>query len=92
MRYLLKGGESDVRFKMILGLTRIASPDVREALRDHLVKGFSEGNAAQLNGVKPGNFERALQRMEVVAKKLEELKEHDWAHFNYKRPAQLSDK
>lgn len=85
-RYLLQGMEDPERLEILISFTRIASEDVKAALRDHLVKpdtgkagGFSEDNAAQFNGVSASNFNRALKRLNIVAGKMERVKEIDWA-------------
>jgi len=49
MKYLYIGSQTEERFQMLLSLTRIASEDVIDALRDHLVNGATESNAAALN-------------------------------------------
>lgn len=81
MRYLIQGGESAARFDLLLSLTKIASEDVIDALRDHLVTGLAESTAASINGVKLSNFKRALDTINEVAGTVERIKELDWARF-----------
>lgn len=81
MRYLTQGGESQQRFELLLQLTRIASDDVKYALKDHLVTGLAESTAASLNGVKLSNFKRALDSLNESAAIVEQIKQLDWARF-----------
>lgn len=79
MKYLLQGGESETRVKLLLQLTSIRSEDVIAALEDHLVKGVVDTMAAAFNGVQLSNFTRALAKMNEVAGTVEKIKELDWA-------------
>lgn len=78
MKYLYIGSQTEERFQVLLSLTRIASEDVIDALRDHLVNGATESNAAAFNGVKTSNFQRAFNALNEVATKIERVKEIDW--------------
>lgn len=82
MRYLIRGGESAERFDLLLSLTRINSEDIIAALKDHLVIGISESDAAVLNRVKQQNFNRALKQLNAVAETVENIKAIDWKRFN----------
>jgi len=79
MRYLYQGSQSERRFKVLIGMTRIASEDVKEALHDFLVKGRNPSLAASVNGVNKSNFNRALERVEFMAASIEEVKEIDYS-------------
>lgn len=74
MRYITQGGESLQRFELLLKLTRIASDDVKDALKDHLVTGLAESTAASVNGVKLSNFKRALDSLNDSAAVVEQIK------------------
>ena len=77
MRYLYQGSQSQARFELLVSLTRIQSLDVIDALKDFLVHGASDSNAAALNGVDKSNFNRALAKIELVAATVETIKEID---------------
>lgn len=79
MRYLLQGGESEARVKLLLKLTNIRSEDVIAALDDHLVKGVNDTMAAAFNGIQLSNFTRALAKLNEVAGTVEQIKDLDWA-------------
>ncbi|GAA79252.1 hypothetical protein EU508_08175 [Pseudoalteromonas fuliginea] len=78
MNYLYKGSQSQERLDALLSFGKSTSEDIKAALSDYLVRGISKTNAATLNGVKGPNFTRALNRLEVVASKVEKIKELDW--------------
>lgn len=78
MKYLYKGSQSQERLDVLLSFGKSTSEDIKSALSDHLVRGISKTNAATLNGVPGPNLTRALKRLEVVAGKVEEVKELDW--------------
>lgn len=81
MKYLIAGKQSPERFDLLLSLTRINSESVITALRDHLVVGHPEVTAALINQVPTSNFNRALSKMNGVARTIERVKELDWAHI-----------
>lgn len=81
MKYLLSGGESKERVLLMLKLTKINSEPLRDAVTDHLVKGFSEKDSAELNDIPQQNFNRAMVRLNEVAGIVEDIKNHDWAKF-----------
>jgi len=78
VKYLYKGSQSQERLDVLLSFGKSTSEDIKAALSDYLVRGISKTNAATLNGVPGPNFTRALKRLEVVAGKVEEVKELDW--------------
>ena len=78
MKYLYRGSQSQERLDVLLSFGKSTSEDIKAALSDYLVRGISKTNAATLNGVPGPNFTRALKRLEVVAGKVEEVKELDW--------------
>ena len=88
MKYLLPGSESKERVKLLLKLTKMNSEAVRSAVLDHLCKGHSERNTAELNGVPLQNFNRAMLRLNELAGVVEEIKALDWERF---KSNQLSD-
>lgn len=81
MRYLFRGGESKERFELMMPLTKINSDDKIAALYDHLVRGFTISQAAEINGLKPQNLNVALDSLEAKIEIHEKLKAHDWAHI-----------
>ena len=78
MKYLHKGSQSQERLDALLSFGKSTSEDIKAALSDYLVRGISKTNAAMLNGVQGPNLTRALKRLEVVAGKIEKVKELDW--------------
>lgn len=81
MKLLVQGGQTNDRFELLLQLTRIASEDVIEALRDHLVRGMTTANAAGVNGVEQSALTRALKTLEKQANVVEQIKLIDWRHI-----------
>lgn len=81
MKLLVQGGQTNDRFELLLQLTRIASEDVIEALRDHLVRGMTTANAAGVNGVEQSALNRALKTLEKQANVVEQIKVIDWRHI-----------
>lgn len=79
MKYLHKGSQTQERLDVLLSFGKSTSEDVKAALSDYLVRGISKTNAATLNFVPAPNLTRALKRLEVVAVKVEKLKEIDWS-------------
>jgi hypothetical protein len=84
MNYLLAGSEPAKRVELLLSLTRIDSEDVKDALRDHLVKGMNDANAIAIHGINKSNFSRALSRLNEVAGVVEQIKDIDWEKFKSK--------
>ena len=82
--YLLQGMEPAERVEILLSLTSIKSENIREAVRAYLVEGKSRGFAAGLNDIPEGNLTRALDKLNVVAGKIEQIKELDWKKFKDK--------
>ena len=78
MKYLHKGSQSQERLDVLLSFGKSTSENIKAALSDYLVRGISKTNAATLNGVKGPNFTRALKRIEIIAGKIEKVKELDW--------------
>lgn len=77
MKYLFAASQSDERLGLLLSTTKISSEDIKTALRDHLARGFDVKNAAAINGVAQQNLDRALNKLEQVAKTFELIKELD---------------
>ena len=77
MKYLFAASQSTERLGLLLSATKISSEDIKTALHDHLVRGFDVKNAAAINGVAQQNVDRALNKLEDVARIFEELKELD---------------
>lgn len=81
MNYLVRGGESKERVKLLLKLTRVNSENVVDAIIDHLFTGHSESHSAALNDITQSNFNRAMSRLNEVAGTVEAIKELDWDKF-----------
>lgn len=81
MKLLVQGGQTNDRFELLLQLTRLASEDVIEALRDHLVRGMTTANAAGVNGIEQSALTRALKTLEKQAAVVESIKVIDWRHL-----------
>lgn len=78
MNYLIQGGESPKRLKLLVSLTRIDSKGICEALEDYYVFGFQDSVAIARNSIDAGKFSRARKRLESVAATVERIKEIDW--------------
>lgn len=84
MKYLFAGSQSEERIKLILSETKISSEDIKSALYDHLVRGFDVKGAAVMNGVAQQNVDRALNKLESMARMIEAVKDHDAHKFSVK--------
>jgi hypothetical protein len=58
------------------------SEDMHQAIIDHLTKGFTISQSAKINGVAQSNLNRSITKLNVIASKIEAVKELDWAKFN----------
>ncbi len=81
MNYLLCGGESEERLRLLMTLTKMNSESMNDALVDHFVKGHSEKDCVIINRVTQSNFNRAVSRLNQVAETVEKIKEIDWQRF-----------
>ena len=81
MNYLVRGGESKERVKLLLKLTRVNSENVVDAIIDHLCTGHSENHSSVVNDITQSNFNRAMSRLNEVAGTVEAIKELDWDKF-----------
>ncbi len=81
MNYLLRGGESDERLRLLLSLTKINSEQLNDALIDYYVKGYQEKDCVIINSVTQSNFNRAVSRLNHIAEIVEKIKEIDWQRF-----------
>lgn len=84
MKYLIQGSEPYERVELIISLTKMDSEDMRQAIIDHLTKGFSVSDSAKINGVLQSNLARAIKNLNVIAGKVEKIKELDWAKLSVK--------
>ncbi|MBY6104868.1 adhesin biosynthesis transcription regulatory family protein [Ferrimonas balearica] len=75
------GSQSKERLALLLSLTRIDSDEIQMALTDHLVRGASEIDAAEMNGVSRSNLTRALNKVRKVAATVHAIEDLDWARF-----------
>ncbi len=55
---------------------------MHQAVIDHLTKGFTVSQSAKINGVPQSNLNRSITKLNVIAGKIEAVKELDWAKFN----------
>jgi hypothetical protein len=66
---------------LILSLTKMSSESMIDAITDHLVRGSSEKVACAANGVIQQNFNKTLKSLNVIAGKVEAIKDLDWHHL-----------
>ncbi len=81
MNYLLCGGESPERLRLLMTLTKMNSDSMNDALIDYFVKGHAEKECVIINGVTQSNFNRAVSRLNQVAETVEKIKEINWQRF-----------
>jgi hypothetical protein len=74
MKMLLRGGESPKRIRLLLKMTGIRSPDIKAAIESHLHLGMRESHAAMKHKVEQQNLNRALRKLNNLAKDYEDLK------------------
>lgn len=86
----LPGAERPKKVELLIKLTGIRSEDVIGAINDHLVKGSPINVAAALNGIDESNFRRALNKLEVKAQLVEEIKEIEWPDYQVTRFKKVS--
>lgn len=67
MKQLRNGGENREYICLLIALTSITSEGIQSALQDYFVAGWSESDAAALNGVKQPNLKKAIDRLNEVA-------------------------
>lgn len=73
MRYLLSGQEDPRVVDLLLEIVRVENEDHVSAIYDHLVKGFSDTDAAKINSVPQSNFNRTMKRVHKAAEVFEKL-------------------
>ena len=72
---ILSPGQEDPRIiDLLLQLTKI-SDDKHQAIHDHLVKNFSIGDAAALNGVGQPHLSEAIKTLNAKAEIVEKINE-----------------
>lgn len=84
MKYLIQGGESELRITTLISWTSIRGTAVIQALKDHLQAnhlGLSDVLAAAKNGIELSNFSRSLKRLNEVAEQYEQLKASELQHL-----------
>lgn len=84
MKALLQGGESKARFDLILSLTRLDEV-YHKPLERYYVDGIKGDSIVEVYELKKQNFTRAKKTLEEAAKKVEKIKEIDWAKFRYRQ-------
>ena len=93
MNYLLAGHEPLERMLLLIQkFTKMNSEPQKKALIEHYVNGLPVERAATRFGIEVSNMVRAQERLEEVARNIEQVKELDWARFGYScNSNQLSD-
>lgn len=72
---LLQGQENEHRIDLLLKFAKLQSEAVIQAIKLHLVNGYSEPSAYQAAGVPQQNFHRALKRLNEIYCLAEEYRE-----------------
>ena len=75
MKYLSQGMESRRKVHLLLSLTKITSCNITSAIDDHLIRNFSIGDAALVNGCKQANLTVAINTLNLVAEIVEKINE-----------------
>jgi hypothetical protein len=83
MNQLIQGKENLEKIKMLIGLTSIKSNAMHRALIEYYCsnKNRKKRATALMNDVKETNLNRDMKKINVVAGKLERLKELDWPDY-----------
>ncbi len=81
MNYLIKGEELKEKIEILISLTGLDSEPMEAAMVDHFCRNMSKSHAAALNGVQQSNLSRDIKKIDIVAGKLERLKELDWPDY-----------
>lgn len=78
MKYLIPGGESLERLKLLITLTSIRSEDKIGALTAYYSQGHQEDYACMLFDLDVSNFRKACKTIDDVAATVESIKQLDW--------------
>lgn len=78
---LFKGCEAPEDVELLFLLTRIESPEKKQAMLDHLCKGLDAVSAQAFNGISQPKFSETLKRLNDVAQITGELLERKLAKF-----------
>ena len=83
MKKLIQGKENLEKITMLIGLTSIKSKAMHRALIEYYCsdKNRKKRATALMNDVKETNLNRDMKKINVVAGKLERLKELDWPEY-----------
>ena len=81
MNVIAQGNMPHRRFNELIKLTGLRSPDVIEALRDHLCRNRSREMSSTLNDVEMSNFNRGFKKLNKVAVIVENIKDMDFEHL-----------
>ena len=83
MKKLIQGKEKLEKITMLIGLTSIKSKAMHRALIEYYCsdKNRKKRATALMNDVKETNLNRDMKKINVVAGKLERLKELDWPEY-----------
>lgn len=77
MSKLIQGQESEAKIDLLLKLTKINSEDKINALKFHLVRGYSAPMAYGVCDVKQQNFDSSLRQLNRVYSIHEKLKDEE---------------
>ena len=80
IKILTQGSQDRERLDIIFSFTRITSAEFKKWAYLFYVEGLSEDYIC----MDAGNWSRNAKKLEVVAQKIEKLKEKDWSKFGYK--------
>jgi len=83
MKKLIQGKENLEKITMLIGLTSIKSKAMHSALIEYYCsdKNRKKRATALMNDVKETNLNRDMKKINIVAGKLERLKELDWPEY-----------
>lgn len=73
--------ESAEKLNLIISLTGIRSEAQISALHRHFIDGVNVAACAELEGIAPSNFQRAIDKVQDVSRIVDAIKEIDWARF-----------
>lgn len=81
MNYLRNGGENKKKIELLVSLSSMTSDGIKAGLSDYFHRGFSESDAAALNGVLQPNLKKSINRLNEIAGIVELIKDIDWSKF-----------
>tara|TARA_R110000850_G_C9660629_1_gene435554 strand:+ start:51 stop:305 length:255 start_codon:yes stop_codon:yes gene_type:complete len=82
VKYLIAGGETKKGVKLLIAFTKITSEPLCDAIYAHLCQGYSVSGAATLNDVKQQHVGRAIDSLNEIARKVEDVKNYHKEQMN----------